>query len=92
MSRRIIGETIGPEFRQGDFYGGIDGGLSQMMQLVEGRTRGYFNAVSPPRMFSMGDLIKASQSAARGAASAPLAKFVMHGGTLCHELQKQRDS
>ncbi|MBV8497058.1 MAG: epimerase [Gammaproteobacteria bacterium] len=38
-----------------------------MMQLVAARTRGYFNAVSPPRMFGMGDLIKSSQSAAREA-------------------------
>ena len=31
-----------------------------MMQLVESRTNGYFNAVSPPRAFSMGGLISAS--------------------------------
>jgi len=34
-----------------------------MMKLVEGRTTGYFNADSPPRAFTMGDLIKASQQA-----------------------------
>ncbi len=32
-----------------------------MMQLVESRTNGYFNAVSPPRAFTMGGLISASQ-------------------------------
>jgi uncharacterized protein len=35
-SNRIIDETIVPAFRQGDFYGGIDGGLEQMMRLIQG--------------------------------------------------------
>ena len=34
-----------------------------MMRLVETRTVGYFNAVSPPGAFTMGDLIAASQQA-----------------------------
>jgi 2'-hydroxyisoflavone reductase len=34
-----------------------------MMQLVESRTVGYFNAVSPPGAFTMGGLIVASQQA-----------------------------
>src|SRR5580698_5811435 len=34
-----------------------------MMKLVEARTNGYFNAVSPPRALTMGDLINASQHA-----------------------------
>ncbi len=34
-----------------------------MMRLVESRTTGYFNAVSPPRAFTMGELIVASQQA-----------------------------
>src|SRR6201999_1486155 len=34
-----------------------------MMSLVEARTNGYFNAVSPPGAFTIGDLIKASQHA-----------------------------
>jgi uncharacterized protein len=42
MSNRIISETIGPAFRQGNFYGGIDGGLDQMMKLIEGE------ALPPP--------------------------------------------
>ena len=36
MSNRIIAETITPAFREGNFYGGIDGGLDQMMKLIEG--------------------------------------------------------
>ncbi len=34
-----------------------------MMRLVETRTTGYFNAISPPRAFTMGDLIEASRRA-----------------------------
>jgi uncharacterized protein len=36
MTNRIIEETIAPAFRQGNFYGGIDAGLDQMMKLVNG--------------------------------------------------------
>jgi uncharacterized protein len=36
MSNRIISETIAPAFREGNFYGGIDGGLDQMMKLIQG--------------------------------------------------------
>jgi nucleoside-diphosphate-sugar epimerase len=34
-----------------------------MMKLVEARTNGYFNAVSPPGAFTMGDLVNASVKA-----------------------------
>jgi uncharacterized protein len=37
-SRRIIGETITPLFRQGDFYGGINAGLDQMMRVIDGES------------------------------------------------------
>jgi 2'-hydroxyisoflavone reductase len=40
-----------------------------MMKLAQARTVGFFNAVSPPRAFSMGDLIAASQRATPGAAT-----------------------
>jgi uncharacterized protein len=36
MSNRIISETIAPAFREGNFYGGIDAGLDQMMKLISG--------------------------------------------------------
>lgn len=36
LSRRIISETIAPLFRQGDFYGGINAGLDQMIRVIEG--------------------------------------------------------
>jgi 2'-hydroxyisoflavone reductase len=38
-----------------------------MMNLVEARTSGYFNADSPPGAFTMGELIMASQRATPGA-------------------------
>jgi uncharacterized protein len=56
MSNRIISETITPAFREGNFYGGIDGGLDQMMKLVEGE------ALPPPE--------HAWQSGRRGGGSA----------------------
>lgn len=36
VSKRIISETIVPRFKQGDFYGGIDAGMAQIMQVVDG--------------------------------------------------------
>jgi uncharacterized protein len=35
-SNRIISETIVPLFRQGDFYGGINAGLDQMIRVIDG--------------------------------------------------------
>jgi uncharacterized protein len=36
ICNRIIDETIKPDFRQGNFYGGIDSALDQMMKLIQG--------------------------------------------------------
>jgi uncharacterized protein len=36
MSNRIISETLAPAFREGNFYEGIDAGLDQMMNLIQG--------------------------------------------------------
>ncbi len=36
LSNRILDETVKPAFRQGNFYGGIDAGLEQMMKLIQG--------------------------------------------------------
>ena len=38
-----------------------------MMKLVEARATGYFNAISAPKQFTMGDIIKASQLASPAA-------------------------
>ena len=36
MCNRIISQTLRPAFLQGNYYGGIDAGLDQMMKLIEG--------------------------------------------------------
>jgi uncharacterized protein len=36
IAKRVIAETITPYFRAGDFYGGIDAGVHQLMRLIEG--------------------------------------------------------
>jgi uncharacterized protein len=33
---RIINDTIAPLFRQGDFYGGVNAGLDQMIRVIDG--------------------------------------------------------
>ncbi|HZF25184.1 MAG TPA: YgcG family protein [Steroidobacteraceae bacterium] len=36
IARRIVDDTIAPLFKQGDFYGGINAGLDQMIRVVDG--------------------------------------------------------
>jgi len=36
ITNRIISDTITPLFRQGDFYGGINAGLDQMIRVIDG--------------------------------------------------------
>ncbi len=36
VAKRVIAETITPYFKSGDFYGGIDAGVEQVMRLIEG--------------------------------------------------------
>ncbi|WP_324778712.1 TPM domain-containing protein [Thiobacillus sedimenti] len=36
IAKRVIAETITPHFRAGDFYGGIEAGVQQLMRLIEG--------------------------------------------------------
>jgi uncharacterized protein len=35
-SNRIISDIIVPRFKQGDFFGGIDGSIDQMIKLIDG--------------------------------------------------------
>jgi uncharacterized protein len=35
-ARRIIAETITPLFKQGDYFGGINAGLDQMIRIIDG--------------------------------------------------------
>lgn len=36
VAKRVIAETIAPYFKQGDYAGGIDAGVAQLMTLIEG--------------------------------------------------------
>ncbi|MGE5318557.1 MAG: TPM domain-containing protein [Hyphomicrobiaceae bacterium] len=36
IAKRVIAETITPYLKKGDFYGGIDAGVQQLMRLIEG--------------------------------------------------------
>jgi uncharacterized protein len=36
LAKRIVDEVIVPQFRQGNFFGGINAGIEQMMSVVEG--------------------------------------------------------
>ena len=36
IAKRVIAETITPYFKSGDFYGGIEAGMQQLMRLIEG--------------------------------------------------------
>jgi uncharacterized protein len=36
IAKRITAETIAPLFRQGDYFGGINAGLDQMIQVIDG--------------------------------------------------------
>ncbi|MFP5409803.1 MAG: TPM domain-containing protein [Gammaproteobacteria bacterium] len=42
IARRVIDEIIAPRFREGDYAGGLDAGVTQLMQLIEGE------ALPPP--------------------------------------------
>jgi uncharacterized protein len=35
-AKRIVSEIIGPKFKQGDFYGGLDAGVDKLISLVDG--------------------------------------------------------
>lgn len=35
-AKRIVSDVIGPKFKQGDFYGGLDAGVDQIIMLVDG--------------------------------------------------------
>lgn len=38
IAKRVISETIAPYFKSGDFFGGIDAGVTQLMALIEGES------------------------------------------------------
>lgn len=43
VAKRIISEIVVPSFTQGDFYGGVDAGVSRLIRLVDGEP------LPPPR-------------------------------------------
>jgi uncharacterized protein len=43
VAKRIVDEVIVPRFKQGDYFGGIDAGVSRMMSVIEGEP------LPPPR-------------------------------------------
>jgi uncharacterized protein len=50
VAKRIIEEDIVPRFRQGDFSGGVESGVSRMMRLIEGEP------LPPPQVSSQGNI------------------------------------
>ena len=44
IAKRVISETITPYFKSGDFFGGIDAGVTQLMALIEGES------LAPPQV------------------------------------------
>jgi uncharacterized protein len=38
IAKRVIAETITPHFKTGNFYGGIEAGVQQLMRLIEGES------------------------------------------------------
>ena len=38
IAKRVIAETITPYFKAGDFHGGIEAGVQQLMRLIEGES------------------------------------------------------
>ncbi len=50
LARRVIDETITPHFRRGEFGAGIDAGMQQLMQLIEGEPLPPPQAREPTRL------------------------------------------
>jgi uncharacterized protein len=52
-AKRIISEVIGPKFKQGDFYGGLDAGVDSLIGLVDGEA---LPAPQKPRGNNLADI------------------------------------
>jgi uncharacterized protein len=70
-SNRIIDETLEPAFRQGNFYGGIDAALDQMMRLVQGE------ALPPPE-----DQWRSQRHGRGGGGMLPVLLFAVFAGSV----------
>jgi uncharacterized protein len=51
IARRVIAEIITPRFKEGDYFGGIDAGVRQLMRLIEGEAL----PAPKPRLRAAGD-------------------------------------
>ena len=56
MAKRIIDQTIAPRFKQGDFAGGLEGGVEQLMGLIQGEALPAPAATHPQNGFQWMDL------------------------------------
>lgn len=57
VAKRIIEEDIVPRFKQGDFSGGVEAGVTRMMRLIEGEPLPPPQAAQPMQGFSLDNLI-----------------------------------
>ena len=47
IAKRIIAEVITPQFKQGDYFGGLQAGVQQLMKLIDGEQLSPPQAVAP---------------------------------------------
>jgi uncharacterized protein len=57
VAKRIIEEDIVPRFKQGDFSGGVEAGVTRMMRLIEGEPLPPPQASQPAQGFNLDNLI-----------------------------------
>ncbi|NWG39402.1 MAG: YgcG family protein, partial [Hydrogenophilaceae bacterium] len=57
VAKRIIEEEIVPRFKQGDFSGGVEAGVTRMMRLIEGEPLSPPQASQPAQGFNLDNLI-----------------------------------
>lgn len=56
ITNRIINDVIVPRFKQGDFFGGIDASVEQMIKLIDGEALPAAAARSDGLPFDLGDM------------------------------------
>lgn len=58
IAKRIIAEIITPQFKQGDYFGGLQAGVQQLMKLIDGEQ------LPPPKAAaSAGDSVNSTETA-----------------------------
>ena len=56
IAKRIVEDDIVPRFKQGDFYGGIDAGVTRMISVVDGEPLPPPRTVQPARSLGSGGI------------------------------------